>query len=201
MDIWQSFVEFLQNLIRQYGLFKLIFAFSGFGAALIGLALGFRLTQDMRIGLALVFVIGLLFLTCLALIIDQNQWRNKVVDANVVLNRYGEEIKKRQNAGSFDIKEWRDLQFVDKDGDTKIDRRFTLVVGNQPLQTFWHRMEMSSEGWEFQQQNKVTIKAKSFDAQTDQPNVSFLVSRRWEGNSVWNLCILTASTRRVKKSV
>ncbi|MGO9385608.1 MAG: hypothetical protein ACLP4W_26850, partial [Mycobacterium sp.] len=80
MDIWHSFVEFLEDLIRRYGLFKLIFGFTGFASALIGLAIGFRLSPDIRIGLALVFVIGLLLLTCLALIIDQHRLRSAMAE-------------------------------------------------------------------------------------------------------------------------
>ncbi|OBL00874.1 hypothetical protein A5646_20510 [Mycobacterium sp. 1245499.0] len=181
MNIWESFVEFLEDLIRRFGLIKLIFGFTGFASALIGLALGFHLSSEVKIGLAGVFVIVVLLLTCLALIIDRHRLRSRMTEGTDVLNRYGDEIVSRQDSDSFDIKEWRDEQYVDKNGDTTIRRWFTLVVRNQPLQTFWHVMVMDSLQDNINYRKKLTIDAKTFDPNTLEPGVNFLYTRRWEG--------------------
>ena len=186
MNIWESFVEFLQGLIREYGLPKLFLGLVGLVGPFVAVVLGFHPSQAVKVILALVLLVLFLLVTCLALAIDQNKWRNKVAEANGVLNRYGDEIVARQNATSFEIKDWHDQQYIDKNGDTTIDRRFTLVVGNQkPLQTFWHLMTMSSDQTDYKYRKKVVVKAKTFDPQTQQPGVNFLLSRKWDGNSLW----------------
>ena len=186
MNIWESFVEFLQGLIREYGLPKLFLGLVGLVGPFVAVVLGFHPSQAVKVILALVLLVLFLLVTCLALAIDQNKWRNKVAEANGVLNRYGDEIVARQNATSFEIKDWHDQQYIDKNGDTTIDRRFTLVVGNpKPLQTFWHLMTMSSDQTDYKYRKKVVVKAKTFDPQTQQPGVNFLLSRKWDGNSLW----------------
>src|ERR1700761_1344618 len=92
LNIWESFVEFLEGLIREYGLPKLLLGLLTLTGPFVAVILGFHPTQEIKVGLALVFLILMLLVTCLALIIDQNKWRNKVVEGNSVLNRYGDEI-------------------------------------------------------------------------------------------------------------
>ena len=131
LTIWDSFIEFLEDVIRRFGLVKLLIALAAFAGALLGL--GFVVSPETLIRIALLFIIALLLLTCLALIIDRHRLRSTISDGTEVLNRYGDEIVARQTADSFDIKEWQDEQYIDKNGDTTIYRRFTLVVGNEPL--------------------------------------------------------------------
>jgi uncharacterized membrane protein (Fun14 family) len=180
LNVWESFVEFLEDLIRRYGLIKLLLGFSGFATALIGLALGFHLSGAVKIGLAGAFVIVLLLLACLSLIIDRHRLRSRMNDGTEVLNRYGDEIVGRQDSDSFDIKDWRDEQHIDKNGDTTIYRRFTLVVKNQPLLTFWHVMQMDTKRQDTGYRKKFTIDVRTFNPNTLEPGGNLLFTRRWE---------------------
>ena len=182
LTIWESFIEFLEDVIRRFGLVKLLIALAAFAGALLGL--GFVVSPETLIRIALLFIIALLLLTCLALIIDRHRLRSTISDGTEVLNRYGDEIVARQTADSFDIKEWRDEQYIDKNGDTTICRRFTLVVGNEPLETFWHTIYMSPERTDVKYRKKLTIEAKKFDPPTLQPGVNYLYSSRWEQHAL-----------------
>lgn len=98
-----------------------------------------------------------------------------------VLDRYAAEIVGRQTTDSFEIKDWSEEQFIGKHGDTKICRRFILSVGEQPLQTFWHKVHMTTNRNDTKYRKKLTIEARPFGV-GDELGARYLLTQSWQGH-------------------
>jgi hypothetical protein len=179
--MWDSIIEFLEDLIRQHGLMKIATALGG--VAGIFAALGFVTDQELLMRAASIFLISLLLLICLALTLDRRHLYRNLAESAEVLDRYGDDIVGRQNENSFEMKEWQEEQFIGKNGDTKMYRWFTLIVGNEPLQTFWHKAEMVTRRSDFKYRKKFRIEARIFD-QNKQVGVRLPVTHTWDSHVV-----------------
>jgi hypothetical protein len=178
--MWESFIEFLERLIREYGLIKIVIGMAAVAGALLGL--GVVVSEEMLIVFAGASLIALLLVICVALMVDRHRLRRDLAEDAEVLDRYGQEIVSRQNSQSFTIKDWREEQYIEKHGDTTFSRRITLIVGNQPLQTFWHKVHMTTGRQDYGYRKKFRIEARTFDG--DELGVRFPITRTWEGHSI-----------------
>lgn len=160
--MWETTTDFLEDLILRHGLFKVISGLAAFAGAL--LALGFVVNEETLVRLAGGFLILVLLLTCVALSVDRRRLRRNVSELDEVLERYGDELVAKQNSKSFHVREWLEEQSIGQNGHTTIVRWFVLVVGDQPLQTFWHKAEMTTRRDDLKYRKKFSIEARSFDA-------------------------------------
>jgi hypothetical protein len=180
VDIWESFVGGLENIIRKQGLVRVIGALSSIAAVLLGL--GVVVDRETTFRFASFFVVALLFVTCIAFYLDRHRLQRDLNEAAEVLDRYGDEIFSRQNSDSFDIKEWREEQHIGKHGNTTLCRWFTLVVKTQELQTFWHRVHMTTRRQDFKYKKRFSVEARPFDGNF-QLGARFPVTLTWQNHS------------------
>ncbi|HEU4657912.1 MAG TPA: hypothetical protein VFR97_10315 [Capillimicrobium sp.] len=190
MELWSAFVGGLEDLIRRFGLARMVVAIGGFAGAVLGL--GVVVSQAVIAIGAGTLLTCVLFLTVLALGLDRRRLYGQVADLSTILDRYGDELVQRQHEKSFRIKDWVEEITVSKKGDAVITRWFTLQVGPEPLEFFWHRCyrtehpgsatQQSTVGY----QSRVDVVARSFEV-TEQgpvPGTRFPVTTDWEGHSL-----------------
>lgn len=180
-DAWESFIEYLEDLVRRYGLVKILIGLATLAGALLGLGIVVNGETLIRFSGGLIIIV--LLFTCLALIIDRRRLYRDNADTVEVLDRYGREIKARLTPEAFSIKEWREEQHLSKGGDTTLCRWFTLVVGPQPVQTFWHRVSMTTPRTDFKYKRKLKVEARTFDENL-QIGVRMPTTEMWEQHVV-----------------
>jgi len=179
--MWESIVDKLQDLVVEYGPYKLVAALATLFAVVLGL--GAAANPETVLVMAGIFVILVLLLACLALIIDRRRLYRADRDKEYVLDRYGAELVSRQTSGSFEITEWYEEQHIHKKGNTDVNRWFTLTLG-EPLQTFCHKAYMTTNREDFEYRKKFRVEARTFEADTRQLGVRLPVTHTWDHHCV-----------------
>jgi hypothetical protein len=179
--MWESITDLLEDLVVRYGLVKIIGALAGLAGAL--LALGVVVNQETLVRFAGGFLIIVLLTTCVALSVDRRRLRRTLSERDEVLERYGDDLVAKQTSDSFHVKEWLEEQNIGPKGHTTILRWFTLVVGDQPLQTFWHKAEMTTRRQDFKYRKKFDIEVRTFD-ENRELGVRLPTTITWDEHSV-----------------
>lgn len=159
--MWASFIDFLESLIRDLGLVKIMGGLVAAGAILAGLGVVF--TQASVVPSAGITVVALLLLCCLLQAADRRRLYKRLGDGAFVLDRYSAELHSRQTPESFNISEWHEEELVKSNGDAIISRYLTLEVGESPLQTLWCLGYVEKNDRDFRYQAKTHIRAFEFD--------------------------------------
>lgn len=182
--LWQTVVEGLEDLIRQFGLARIVLALSAVAAALLGL--GIAISEAVLLVATGVFLVVVLLFAVLALGLDRRRLYRQVADLSVVLDRYGAELKDRQQPHSFTIEDWIERIAVSKNGDAEIIRWFKLVVGPEPLEMFWHRCYKTTAPVSRAYQAKVRVSARAYEstAKGRELGTRYPVTTDWEGHSL-----------------
>lgn len=178
---WASVVRSLEDLIIRYGLFKLLAWLAAFAAVLLGL--GVVVDRETAFRFAAFIAVGFLLLSTVAFYIDRRRLYRERAEGRQILDRYGLDLIQRQNAASFHIKEWREEQHVGKRGTTTIHRWFTLVVGDRPLDMFWHIAQMDTDRNDQDYRKKFRFEARVVGAQGDL-GVRLLTTTKWTQHSI-----------------
>jgi hypothetical protein len=182
--VWRSFTNFLEALVRDYGLVRITGSLAGLAAILA--AVGAAANETTLLVTVTVVLIALLLVTVTAQYVDRVKlYRDRDKNANV-LDRYAAELKARQQANSFATTEWDEEQTVKSNGDTAIQRWLTLTVGPAPLHVFWHRAYSHARDMSERAQQRVKVEARTFDIVNGARllGVEAPVTLTWEGSSV-----------------
>lgn len=180
--MWESFADWLEQLVRRYGLVRILGVLGGIAAILA--AVGVSASEATVLGVAVIVLIAILLVTVMAQYIDRVKLYSDRRLAADVLDRYAVELRDRQNEHSFETMIWREIQVVSENGDTVIERWLTLRVGSEPLQTLWQRCyQENSRGADFGYQRKVRVEARSFE-ETGELGVQLPITQTWEGHSI-----------------
>jgi hypothetical protein len=181
LNISDSFIRILENLIIRNGLVKLLSALAGFAAVLLGL--GVVIDRETTFRFAVFVVVVVLLLALVTFNIDRRRLYRNLADASEILDRYGIDLIGRQNSSSFHIKEWREQQYIGQSGNTTIHRWFTLVVGDKPMDMFWHIAQMDTERTDHKYQKKFSLEARTFD-ENQELGVRLPTTTKWTGHSI-----------------
>jgi len=185
--MWDTFVRTLEDLIIRNGLAKLLSLLAGFASLLVGLGVAVDRTTTFRF--VTFFIVAVLILALVAFYIDRRRLYRDLADRSKILDRYGIDLIGRQNSGTFQIKDWREEQHIRKGGDATVHRWFTLIVGDQPIDMFWHAAQMDTERTDYSYRKNFRLKARTFDEDQDL-GTRLPMTVKWTGHSIRSFIFL-----------
>jgi hypothetical protein len=183
-SVWSAFVDAMEDFVREVGLGRILIGLAAVAGALAGLGLAFD--EAVLFTGAGAWIIVVLLVTVIAQYINRRQLRTSVSRLRRVADRYAKELVQRQHASSFTIDDWSEVVTVGKGGDTVFEKYFKLAVGDESLDTFWHRQYRHEPCRDPGYKTKVQVEARSFAEDTTGrvPGTRYLVTETWEGDSL-----------------
>lgn len=179
--MWSTFIDWLENLVRERGLIPILGAIGVLFATLTGVGLFSDHGALWTVSLGILIFILLVLNT--AQYVDRRRLYQTRSDSAVALDRYAEELLSRQTADSFDIVCWDERQWVKPHGHTIIERYLTIRVRDAPLDFFWHRAYVSRNDDDYSYHRKVVVDLRFYDMTTGE-SVSIPKTIDWDGHSL-----------------
>lgn len=172
--------DFLESLILEYGLAKLLVAFGGILTGITGL--GFLIKPEVAAFCAGTALTLVLLLTVVFQGVDRRRLYSQDAQHKRTMNRYAAWIIKQQSAEAFSIDQWHEEIEVFASGDVTLERWITLKIGSQPLETFWHRCYRSTAAPNRRYQSKVRATINAFELEDSSRTVGVRIDHTafWE---------------------
>jgi hypothetical protein len=171
--------RFLDYLIRQYGIGRVILAPFATMAALAGAGIVTGgAVSFVAIGLSL--FIAVVFISALSL--ELRATRQLLIQRGRVLTRYTDRFARSIESYAFQIMDWDEKVVVSKHGDTVLEKRVTIEVGDDELDSVWSWIYARDEV-SVAERRRVRIEARGFDENGTQ-GARYDVTQEWEGRRV-----------------
>lgn len=172
--------EFLNSLISQYGIIKVLLA----PFAVIGLLVGTGLFAGGAVSVLAVSLSGFVAVVIISTLSLQLKKTHELLAARArVLNLYIDRFAQRPGAYAYTIEQWHESVIVTRGGDTRADKWVVARVGGEHLLSLWSSISQSGQVSD-SQRRRVKIEARSFDDH-GVPGARYDVTQTWEGNNVF----------------
>jgi hypothetical protein len=175
--VWADLQRFLDYLLREYGISRVLLA----PFATIGILVGAGLVTGQTSGFVATGIslfIAVVFVSALTL--ELKATRQLLAQRARVLNRYTDRFSRSIESYAFMIEDWDEKVVVSKHGDTVLERWVTIEVGDEELYSVWSAIYMHGEV-SAADRRRVRVEARGFDENGNQ-GARFDVTKRWDGN-------------------
>jgi hypothetical protein len=177
--------RFLDSLISQYGIGKVILA----PFTLMGALAGAGVITGGAVSFAAT-VVGLFVAAALvsALSLQLRSANRLLAERAAILNLYADRFTQSAQHYAYTIENWEERTFVSKGGNTILERWVTIRVADQTIYSVWsgiYRAGMeATEEMSHSERRRIRFEARSFDENMEL-GARYDVTSKWENNWLW----------------
>jgi hypothetical protein len=175
--VWDDLQRFLNYLLRQYGISRVLLAPFATIAILVGAGLVTGGTSAF-VATGISLFIAVVFISALSL--ELKATRQLLGQRARVLNRYTDRFSRSIESYAFMIEDWDEKVVVSRHGDTVLERWVTIEVGDEELYSVWSAIYMHGEV-SAAERRRVRVESRGFDENGNQ-GARYDVTQRWDGN-------------------
>jgi hypothetical protein len=175
--VWNDLQRFLDYLLREYGISRVLLAPFATIAILVGAGLVTgRTSAFVATGISL--FIAVVFISALSL--ELKATRQLLGQRARVLNRYTDRFSRSIESNAFVIEDWDEKVVVSRHGDTVLERWVTIEVGDEELYSVWSAIYMHGEVTA-SDPRRVKVESRGFD-ENGNPGARHDITKKWDGN-------------------
>jgi hypothetical protein len=178
--VWDDLQRFLDYLIKQYGIGRIVLAPFATIAILAGAGL---ITGGAVSFVATGFGLFVALVLISALSLQLRSTRQLSIQRARVLGRYTERFARSIESYAFQIVDWDERVVVSKHGDTVLEKWVTIEVGDEELDSVWSGIYANGGEVSASERRRVRVEARGFD-ENGIHGARYDVTQEWEGSRV-----------------
>jgi hypothetical protein len=175
--VWDDLQRFLDYLLRQYGIPRVLLAPFATIGVLVGAGFVTGGTAEF-VATGMSLFIAVVFISALSLQLKTT--RQLLGQRARVLNRYTDRFSRSIESYAFMIEDWDEKVIVSRHGDTVLERWVTIEVGDEELYSVWSAIYMHGDVTA-SERRRVRVESRGFDENGNQ-GARYDVTQRWDGN-------------------
>lgn len=175
--MWDDVQRFLDFLITQYGVarvivapFSLVALLAGVGVIAGGSASFVAVAASLFIAVVIISAISLQLHAKTALLAERAR----------IVNLYTDRFARSIESYAYSIESWDEIVTVKKNGDTALEKWVTIQVGHEDLYSVWSGVHKRGEVSD-RQRRRVRVEARGFD-ENGVLGARYDVTHAWDGN-------------------
>lgn len=177
--MWDELQRILDQLIRQYGIGRVLLGPFAAIAALAGAGIITGGAVSL-VATALSLFVAVVFIS--ALYLELRATRQLLSQRARVLSLYTNRLVKSIESLAFKIDDWKEEVTVNSHGDTVLEKWVTIEVGDDELHSVWSAIHARREVSEADRR-RIRVEARGFN-EDGKPGARYDVTQKWVGDRI-----------------